>query len=64
MYKYILLIVFLSGCNFEVETDVQINPFICSEGWQYEYSEACLSGLGCNPKTDDYGAQLTCDSTN
>lgn len=60
--KHLVLIVLLalSACNYEVETDVQISPYLCMDGWQYEYSESCLSGLGCNARTDDYGAHLTC----
>lgn len=62
MKYYILLtvVLFLSGCNFDQEIDVRVNPYLCIGGWQYELSNACIEQFLCDAKTDDYGNQFSC----
>jgi len=46
----LILIFFLPGCYQEI--DIQINPYICIGGFQWD-----LEG---NPIVNDFGAQETC----
>lgn len=52
MYKYLPLILLLTACIETVEIPVQINPFVCTNGWQYD--------LDGNAIVDNTGAQKTC----
>lgn len=50
----ILLGFSLTGCKTgTVEMPVEIHPYVCVDGWQYD--------MLSHPIMDDFGAQLTCD---
>jgi len=54
MHKYLPIILLLQSC-MEIETvqmPLQVNPYVCSDGWQYT-----LQG---EPIIDEFGNQLMC----